>query len=116
MAALNGDAVAEPSGLRVFVGPDPEIHLADALPCDLLEGPKHAAGAYRRLQLFIGHLAVASIAEFEEGLNGITAGIAGIGGEKQLEAAVGLIHQEIGVPIGAAHGFAELVRASQKAL
>ena len=52
--------------------------------------------------MFIGHLAVAAVAEFEEGLNGIAAGVAGVSGEKQLEVAVGLIHQEIGVPVGAA--------------
>ena len=69
MAALNGDAVAEPSGLRVFVGPDSEIHLADALSSHLLKGAKHAAGSYGRLQLFIGHLEVAAIAELEEGLD-----------------------------------------------
>ena len=69
MAALNGDAVAEPSGLRVFVGPDSEIHLADALSSHLLKGAKHAAGPYGRLQLFIGHLEVAAVAELEEGLN-----------------------------------------------
>ena len=57
--------------------------------------------------MFIGHLAVAAVAEFEEGLNGIAAGVAGVSGEKQFEAAVRLIHQEIGVPVGAADGFAD---------
>ena len=33
--------------------------------------------------------------------------VAGVSGEKQLEAAVGLIHQEIGVLVGAADGFAD---------
>ena len=69
MAALNGDAVAEPSGLRGFVGPDLEIHLADALSSHLLKVAKHAAGPYGRLQLFIGHLEVAAVAELEEGLD-----------------------------------------------
>ena len=78
MAALNGDAVAEPSGLRVFVGPDSEIHLADALSSHFLKGAKHAAGPYGRLQLFIGHLEVAAVAELEEGLDRIAAGVAGV--------------------------------------
>ena len=107
VAALNGDAVTKSRGLRVFVGPDPEIHLADVLACNLLEGAEHAARAHGRLQLFVGHLEIAAIAEFEEGLNRITAGVAGIGGEKQLEASVRLIHHEIGVPVGAADGFAD---------
>ena len=98
VAALNGNAVTESSGLRILVGADPEIHLADALARHLLEGAEHSAGAHGRLQLFIGHLAVAAVAEFEEGLDRIAAGVAGIGREKQFEAAVGLIHQEIGVP------------------
>ena len=107
VAALNGNAVTESSGLWILVGADPEIHLADALARHLLEGAEHPAGAHGRLQLFIGHLAVAAVAEFEEGLNGIAAGVAGVSGEKQFEAAVGLIHQEIGVPVGAADGFAD---------
>ena len=107
MAALNGDPVTESSGLWILVGADPEIHLADALARHLLEGAEHPAGAHGRLQFFIGHLAVAAIAEFEERLNGIAAGVAGIGGEKQLETALGLIHHEIGVPVGAADGFAD---------
>ena len=57
--------------------------------------------------MFIGHFAVAVVAEFEEGLNGVAAGVAGVSGEKQLETAVGLIHNEIGVPVGAADGFAD---------
>ena len=61
MAALYGTAVAESSGLRVAVGTDPEIHLADALARYLLEGAEHPAGARGRLQLFIGHLAVADL-------------------------------------------------------
>ena len=69
MAALNGDAAAEPSGLRAFVGRDSEIHLADGLSSHLLKGVKHAAGPYGRLQLFIGHLEVAAVAELEEGLD-----------------------------------------------
>ena len=39
VAALNGNAVTESSGLRILVGADPEIHLADALARHLLEGP-----------------------------------------------------------------------------
>ena len=74
VAALNGNAVTESSGLRILVGADPEIHLADALARHLLEGAEHSAGAHGRLQLFIGHLAVAAVVEFEEGLNGIAAG------------------------------------------
>ena len=57
MAALNGNAVTESSGLRILVGAGPEIHLADALARHLLEGAEHSAGAHGRLQLFIGHLA-----------------------------------------------------------
>ena len=57
VAALNGNAVTESSGLRILVGADPEIHLADALARHLLEGAEHSAGAHGRLQLFIGHLA-----------------------------------------------------------
>ena len=68
VAALNGDPVTESSGLWILVGADPEIHLADALARHLLEGAEHPAGAHGRLQLFIGHLAVAAVAEFEEGL------------------------------------------------
>ena len=74
VAALNGDPVAESGGCQVVVGADPEIHLADALARHLLEGAEHPAGAHGRLQLFIGHLAVAAVVEFEEGLNGIAAG------------------------------------------
>ena len=107
VAALNGDPVTESSGLWILVGPDPEIHLADALARHLREGAEHPARAHGWLQLFIGHLAVAAIAEFEEGLNRITARVAGISGEEQLEAAVGLVHHEIGVPVGAAHGFTD---------
>ena len=107
VAALNRNAVTESSGLWILVGADPEIHLADALARHLLEGAEHPAGAHGRLQLFIGHLAVAAVAEFEEGLNGVAAGVAGVSGEKQLEAAVGLIHFEISVPVGAADGFAD---------
>ena len=106
MAALNGDAVAEPSGLRVFVCPDSEIHLADALSSHLLKGAKHAAGPYGRLQLFIGHLEVAAVAELEEGLDRIAAGVAGVGGEKQLETAFADLLAAI----------TELVRASKKAV
>ena len=50
-------------------GADPEIHLADALARHLLEGAEHATRAHGRLQFFIGHLAVAAVAEFEEGLD-----------------------------------------------
>ena len=107
VAALNGNAVTESSGLWILIGADPEIHLADALALLLLEGAEHPAGAHGRLQLFIGHLAVAAVAEFEEGLNGVAAGVAGVSGEKQLETAVGLMHNEIGVPVGAADGFAD---------
>ena len=107
VAALNGNAVNESSGLWILIGADTEIHLADALALLLLEGAEHPAGAHGRLQLFIGHLAVAAVAEFEEGLNGVAAGIAGVSGEKQLETAVGLIHNEIRVPVGAADGFAD---------
>ena len=67
VAALNGDPVTESSGLWILVGTDPEIHLADALARHLLEGAEHATGAQGRLQFFIGHLAVAAVAEFEEG-------------------------------------------------
>ena len=62
--------------------------------------------------MFIGHLEVAAIAEFEEGLDRITAGVAGISGEKQFEAAIRLIHHEIGVPVGAANGFADKLLGS----
>ena len=61
MAALNGNAVIESSGLWILVGADPEIHLADALPRYLLEGAENPAGARGRLKLFIGHLAVADL-------------------------------------------------------
>ena len=61
VAALNGDPVTESSGLWILVGADPEIHLADALARLLLEGAEHPAGAHGRLQLFIGHLAVADL-------------------------------------------------------
>ena len=73
VAALNGNAVTESSGLWILVGADLEIHLADALTRHLLEGAEHPAGAHGRLQLFISHLAVAAVAEFEEGLNGVAA-------------------------------------------
>ena len=43
-------------------------------PAHWLEGAEHPAGAHGRLQLFIGHLAVAAVVELEEGLNGIAAG------------------------------------------
>ena len=85
MAALNGDPVTESSGLWILVGADPEIHLADALARHLLEGAEHPAGAHGGLQLFIRHLAVAAVAEFEEGLDRIAAGVAGIGGENNLK-------------------------------
>ena len=78
VAALRGNSVTESSGLWIVVDADPEIHLADALAQLLLEGAEHPAGAHGRLQLFIGHLAVAAVAEFEEGLNGVAAGVAGV--------------------------------------
>ena len=91
VAALNGNAVTESSGGGIVVGSDPEIHLADALARHLREGAEHATRAHGRLKFFISHLAVAAVAEFEEGLDRIAAGVAGIGREKQFEAAVGLI-------------------------
>ena len=59
VAALNGNAVTETSGLWILVRADPEIHLADALAQYLQEGAEHPAGARGRLQFFIGQLAVA---------------------------------------------------------
>ena len=103
VAALNGNSVTKSSGLWILVGADPEIHLADALARLLLEGAEHPAGAHGRLQLFIGHLAVAAVAEFEEGLNGVAAGVAGVSGEKQLETAFA----------GLLAGMSKLDRASQ---
>ena len=91
VAALNGDAAAECRALWILIAPDPEIHLADGLPRHLLEGAEHAARAQGRIQLFIGHLEAAAVAEFEEGLDQIAAGVVGIGGEKQLETAVELL-------------------------
>ena len=61
VAALNGNAVTESSGLWILVGADPEIHLADALAPYLQEGSEHPAGAHGRLQLFISNLAVADL-------------------------------------------------------
>ena len=78
VAALNGIAVTEYSGLWILVGADPEIHLADAIARHLLEGAENPAGAHGGLQLLIGHLAVAAVAEFEEGLNGVAAGVVGV--------------------------------------
>ena len=54
--ALNGNAVTESSGLWILVAADPEIHLADALARQLLEGAEHPAGARGQLQLFIATL------------------------------------------------------------
>ena len=56
--------------------------------------------------MFIGHLEVAAVAELEEGLDRIAAGVAGVGGEKQLETAFADLLAAI----------TELVRASKKAV
>ena len=106
-AALNRDAIAKSRGLWILIGPDPEIHLADGLVRHLLEEAEPASSAHGWLQVFIGNFKAIAIAEFEEGLDRIAAGVVGIGGEKQLETAVGLLHHEIGVPVGAADCFAK---------
>ena len=51
--------------------------------------------------MLIHNLEVAAITEFEEGFDRVAGGVAGIGREEQLEAAVGLVHHKIGVPVGA---------------
>ena len=61
VAALNGNAVTESSGLWILVGADSKIHLADALARHLLEGGEHPAGARVRLHLFIGHYVVGAL-------------------------------------------------------
>ena len=49
--------------------------------------------------MLIHNLEVAAITEFEEGFDRVAGGVAGIGREEQLEAAVGLVHHKIGVPL-----------------
>ena len=101
VAALDGDAVAEAGGSWVVVGTNAEIHLTHRFARWCCERPKLGAGAGGGLHRLINHLEVASIAEFQEGLNRVGAGVAirGVGGEKQFESAVGLARDEVGVPV-----------------
>ena len=67
------------------------------------------SGARRRFHRLIRNFHVAAISKLEISLDQVRLRRAfrGIGGEKELEAIAGLIDHEIGVPVGAADGFAD---------
>ena len=82
-------------------GAHPEVHQIGALARNGGERTEHAPGPRFEGGGFIDHLQAAAIGEAHEAGHREAGRLAGRGGEEEAVAAVGLVDDEIGVPVGA---------------
>ena len=75
LAALDRNPVAESSSSGVLVGPDFEVHLADALTCWWREGAELCARAGWRFHPLVYNFHGASTGKLQKSLNRIFAGL-----------------------------------------
>ena len=75
LAALDRNPVAESSSSGIFVGPDFEVHLADALACWWREGAELCARAGWRFHPLVHNFHGASTGKLQKSLNRIFTGL-----------------------------------------
>ncbi|MFN9905969.1 MAG: hypothetical protein ACK56F_07575, partial [bacterium] len=110
VATHRRDPVSEARGGLIGTGADLEVELAHRFTGDRREGAPHPTGAHLGSERLVDHLQAGAIGELQVALDRIGGAHRGISGEEKLEAAVGLGHEKVCVPVRAANRVARTDR------
>lgn len=102
VTSLHGNAVAEAQGTRLAAGADAEVQQAGAAARNRGKRTELTTGALGRGDGHIKQPQAGAVGEDHVSPHRIGGRVGGGGGEEEAIAAEGLIHHEIGVPVGAA--------------